>query len=103
MEGKIYCIKCLTTNQNYIGSTLLPLLVQRLAYHIQDYNKWKKNNSKSYLSSFKILENNNYSTNKRQFNPRLPPYNFVNKTREATVPVDLNNKNDFPSLLDNKG
>jgi hypothetical protein len=39
---------------------------------------------------------------KRQFNPRLPPYNFVNKTREANVPVDLNNKNDFPSLLNNK-
>jgi hypothetical protein len=38
---------------------------------------------------------------KRHFNPKLPPYNFVNKTREAIVPVDLNNKNDFPSLLDN--
>jgi len=60
MEGKIYCIKCLTTNQNYIGSTFLPLIVQRLAYHIHDYNKWKKNNSKSYLSSFQILERNNY-------------------------------------------
>ena len=60
MEGKIYCIKCLTTNQNYIGSTFLPLIVQRLAYHIQDYNKWKNNHSKSYLSSFEILERKNY-------------------------------------------
>ncbi len=35
---------------------------------------------------------------KRNFNARLPPYNWVHKSKEENVQVDLNNKNDFPSL-----
>ena len=37
---------------------------------------------------------------KRQFNPRLPSYNSVKKLEETKKPVDFNNKNEFPSLLD---
>ncbi len=35
---------------------------------------------------------------KRSFNPRLPPYNFVHKKINSQLDVNLNNKDDFPSL-----
>ncbi len=35
---------------------------------------------------------------KRCFNPRLPPYNWVNKQKQETHTVDLSNKEQFPSL-----
>jgi hypothetical protein len=35
---------------------------------------------------------------KRSFNPRLPPYNFVHKKINSQSDVNLNNKDDFPSL-----
>ena len=34
----------------------------------------------------------------RQFNPRLPPYNFVHKKKEKQSTIDLNDMNLFPSL-----
>lgn len=35
---------------------------------------------------------------KRNFNPRLPPYNFVHKKQETNKSVNISNINDFPSL-----
>jgi type II secretory pathway component PulK len=33
----------------------------------------------------------------RSFNPRKPPYNFINKNRNQSY-VNINNNNDFPTL-----
>ena len=35
---------------------------------------------------------------KRTFNPRKPPYNFINRKVNNITEVDLDNKLDFPSL-----
>ena len=57
-NGKIYKIVCLTTNQIYIGSTTKPLSA-RLATHRADYKLYKQEKY-HYVTSFKILEGNNY-------------------------------------------
>jgi hypothetical protein len=57
--GKIYKIVCLTTGKNYIGSTSEPTLARRLAKHISNYKQYLKGNF-NYISSFQILEGNNY-------------------------------------------
>ena len=58
-RGKIYKIVCQTTNNQYIGSTTEPTLARRLAGHNCDFKRWKKGEFR-YLTSFSILENNNY-------------------------------------------
>jgi predicted GIY-YIG superfamily endonuclease len=40
-RGKIYKIVCNITNKIYIGSTCEPTLARRLAWHVQDFKKWK--------------------------------------------------------------
>lgn len=59
-QGKIYKIVCNKTGKCYIGSTCEPTLSRRLAQHRTDYNAFIKGNKKG-ISSFKILENNDYS------------------------------------------
>ena len=59
-NGEIYKIVCDTTGLIYIGSTCERLLSRRLSAHTGDYRKWVKGNSKNYVTSFKIFENNNY-------------------------------------------
>ena len=59
-RGKIYKIVCNITGKIYIGSTCEPTLARRLAKHVGDFKCWKKDSKKSYTSSFKILEGNNY-------------------------------------------
>jgi hypothetical protein len=58
-NGKIYKIVCNITGLCYIGSTCEPTLARRLAEHVGDY-KGYKNGKRSYISSFKVLENNDY-------------------------------------------
>ena len=61
-NGKIYKLKCHTTNQIYIGSTTERLLCQRLRYHVKDYNRYKlKMKTSHYYSSYEILKNKNYT------------------------------------------
>ena len=58
-RGKIYKIVCRKTGKQYIGSTCKRLLSERLAGHVSTFKQWKKNNA-FYMTSFDILEENNY-------------------------------------------
>jgi hypothetical protein len=57
-NGKIYKIIDLESNECYIGSTTLALS-QRLAQHVRDY-KYYLNKKKKSITSFKIIEKNDY-------------------------------------------
>jgi hypothetical protein len=57
-KGKIYKLECYTTKLIYIGSTIQPL-IQRLQSHKRDYKKYL-NGKYWFITSFKILENDNY-------------------------------------------
>ena len=60
-DSKIYTIKCNTTGLIYIGSTTQRLLSNRIGTHRSKYKKYIITKNKSiYITSFKILENNNY-------------------------------------------
>jgi hypothetical protein len=58
-RGKVYKIVCRKTGKQYIGSTCKKLLSQRLAGHVGHFKLWKKNNF-SFITSFTILEENDY-------------------------------------------
>ena len=58
-NGKIYKLECLTTGLIYIGSTTKQYLSQRLSHHLYGYKKYQNNNH-HFVSSFQILENDNY-------------------------------------------
>ncbi len=59
--GKIYKIVCNTTGLEYIGSTCQPTLAMRLSKHKGAYKSYLKGNPKThYISSFKVLECNDY-------------------------------------------
>ena len=58
-KGKIYCIKVNTEEEYlpYVGSTTKQYLSQRMDFHRQDFNKWKKNPEKyRFVSSFTLFE-----------------------------------------------
>jgi len=59
--GIIYELLCLNTGKRYIGSSKLTKEL-RLQTHQGHYNAYLKNKH-SYVSSFDILENNNYVMN----------------------------------------
>lgn len=59
-RGKIYRIVCNTTGLTYYGSTIQLFLSQRLRGHIESYHRHLKGHNDRKLTSFKILENNNY-------------------------------------------
>ena len=57
--GKIYKIIDNTTGKCYVGSTISQYLSQRLGKHREEFKSWKKDKC-NYITSFEILENNNY-------------------------------------------
>ena len=57
--GKIYKIVDNTNGKIYVGSTCEPTLSRRLAKHVNNY-KCYLNEKSNYMSSFKILVNQNY-------------------------------------------
>ncbi len=59
-KGKIYKIVCNTTGLVYIGSTCEPTLARRLVGHRRLYNAYLNGKTKSTMTSFKVLESNNY-------------------------------------------
>jgi hypothetical protein len=59
-NGKIYKIVDNTNGNVYIGSTCEPTLAHRLAKHRGHYREYLKGGNR-YITSFKILENNDYS------------------------------------------
>jgi len=61
-NGKIYKLIDNTNGNIYIGTTCLPSLAKRLAQHRSYYNGYIKGYEQHrYVTSFKILENNDYS------------------------------------------
>ena len=55
----IYTIRSHQTNKYYIGSTTQSLS-RRLSEHIRDYKKYLVNNDNKYMSSYEILQYNDY-------------------------------------------
>ena len=60
-NGKIYKIVCNISGLIYIGSTTKEFLSQRLINHRSAYKSWKNDNTKHYTTSFKVLENDDFS------------------------------------------
>ncbi len=58
--GKIYKIVCNVTGKVYYGSTCEPTLAKRLAKHVGNFKRWSNEKKESYVTSYSILENNNY-------------------------------------------
>jgi hypothetical protein len=58
-NGKIYAIRCLTTNTLYIGCTTKDLLCKRLAEHTSAYKQYIQKNCK-YYTAFEVLKHANY-------------------------------------------
>ena len=44
----------------YYGSSEMPTVEDRMKIHLNNFNRWKKNNDNGYCSSFKVLEKDNY-------------------------------------------
>jgi hypothetical protein len=57
-NGKIYMLKCNLTNKVYIGSTCSSLS-NRLKQHLYNYKQFLNDNY-NFVTSFLILENNDY-------------------------------------------
>jgi hypothetical protein len=57
-NGKIYKLICNVTGLVYIGSTC-STLVKRKCQHLKDFKRWK-NNKYHYVTSFRVLENDNF-------------------------------------------
>ena len=57
--GKIYRLECNITGLVYVGSTCESTLAKRLTKHVGQYRYYLKG-TYNYVSSFKILENNDY-------------------------------------------
>lgn len=60
-NGKIYRIVCNTTGLQYVGSTTKQYLSQRLDKHRSAFKMWKSGKKVGYCTSFKVIENENYS------------------------------------------
>ena len=58
-KAKIYKIVDLETDECYIGSTCQATLANRLSGHVRNYKRYKKGKSNN-VTSFKIIENDNY-------------------------------------------
>jgi len=59
-DSKIYKIVCDTTGLIYVGSTTSIRLCQRLAKHKCDYKRYLEGKRDRGMTSFKLLENNNF-------------------------------------------
>jgi hypothetical protein len=59
MKGSIYCILDNTNGKYYIGSTTKNI-EERLYNHETNYNVWVNNNNYDYITSYIIIQNNNY-------------------------------------------
>ena len=57
-NAKVYKIVCNVTNKIYVGSTCKKLC-QRIAAHRTEFKSWKSG-KRRYITSFEIIENENY-------------------------------------------
>ena len=83
----IYCIKCLTTNKYYIGSTTH--VPSRIKHHLCSFKS-----SKSTCTSKFVLENNNYEVSVLKDNiltkeeAKVAELNFINSYSDSAVNVN---------------
>ena len=59
-DGKIYKIECMTTHLVYYGATCEPHLSRRLAGHRSTFERFNREKSKNYSTSFEVLKHGNY-------------------------------------------
>ena len=110
-HSKIYKIKCLNTNKEYIGSTTEGLN-QRLARHKRHYNSYLSDNM-NYVYSFEIIKEGNYTielieecnfNTKDELRQREQYYitfypNCINKNNSFRTPEILKAQRDKDNLL----
>lgn len=83
----IYCIKCLTTNKYYIGSTTY--VPGRIKHHLCSFKS-----GKSTCTSKFVLENNNYEVSILKDNimtkelAKVDELNFINSFSDSAVNVN---------------
>lgn len=95
-KGKIYRIYDKSNRDEYIGSTSSKYLCQRKAEHIYDMKRYDAGISR-YISSFKVLRNNNYNMevieegefrDKKQFRDKEKYY--IRKSKEDRIYNNIN-------------
>ena len=59
-DGKMYKIECNVTGSVYIGSTCEKILSRRLTGHVSNDKAYKRD-GKNYVTSYKVLENDDYN------------------------------------------
>ena len=59
-NAKIYKIVCNVTRLVYVGATCEKYLSNRLAGHCSQYKCYLSKTNKNYITSFKVLENNDF-------------------------------------------
>jgi hypothetical protein len=91
-NGKVYKIICNITGLIYIGSTAEILLSNRLGKHRRDYRSFL-NGKYHYVSSFKILENNNYDIILLETYPCNNKYELKARERFYIESLNCVNKN----------
>ena len=89
--AKIYKLVCNKTGLTYIGSTCQKLLSQRLSGHVRNYKCWK-NGKTNYVTSFKIIENNDYYMELLEAVPCSSFDELAKKERHYVESIDCVNK-----------
>ena len=59
-NAKIYKLVCNKTGLVYVGSTCQRLLCKRLSGHVANYKRWKNGKTNNYVTSYTIIEGNDY-------------------------------------------
>jgi len=90
-RGKIYKIVCDTTGLIYIGSTIQKYLSSRLSSHTSKYKKYL-NNTYPFLTSFKVLENNNFKIILIEKSPCNSKEELEKQERKYIETIDCVNK-----------
>ena len=93
--GKIYKITSESTGLVYYGSTAQYYLSKRLSGHLKSYKRYLNGKNKSYMTSFKLLECEDYNiqlvkdfscANKRQLTTEEAKYIRENKCVNKIIP-----------------
>ena len=92
-KGKIYRIVCNITGLTYYGSTCEPTLARRLAGHVRKYKNWKSSQKGGNVSSYQVLENENYSIVLVELAPSTDKMELLKKERFHIENNECVNKN----------
>ena len=90
--GKIYKIADNTNDSVYIGSTCEPTLARRLAKHVNNYKSYL-NGKNDYITSYDILENNDYNIVLIEASPCNSKDELLARERYFIESIDCINKN----------